>query len=121
VKRLRFQLYYSVLGLDPNKGLDIVMDEKMKTFSVQTDNDCKKNKFEESLLPVQLFFQFFESLTDYKGMENGLHKFMMIEVGQKNDLTPEFYFFFDVNHQLVKVRLSHGKYGHYDFLALRPL
>ena len=28
VKRLRMQLYYSVLGLDPNKGLDIVMDEK---------------------------------------------------------------------------------------------
>jgi len=27
-KRLRMQLYYSVLGLDPNKGLDIVMDEK---------------------------------------------------------------------------------------------
>lgn len=46
------QLYYSVLGLDPNKGLDIVMDEKNKTFSVQTDNDCKKNNFDESLLPV---------------------------------------------------------------------
>lgn len=27
-KRLRMQLYYSILALDPNKGLDIVMDEK---------------------------------------------------------------------------------------------
>ena len=27
-KRLRMQLFYSILGLDPNKGLDIVMDER---------------------------------------------------------------------------------------------
>jgi hypothetical protein len=27
-KRLRMQLYYSILGLDANKGLDVVMDEK---------------------------------------------------------------------------------------------
>lgn len=25
---LRMQLFYSILGLEPNKGLDIVMDEK---------------------------------------------------------------------------------------------
>lgn len=27
-KRIRLQLFYSILGLEANKGLDIVMDEK---------------------------------------------------------------------------------------------
>ena len=62
------QLYYSVLGLEPTKGLDIVFDEQKGMVAVQTDNDCKKTTFTDSLMPVNLFFDMFQSLTDYKGI-----------------------------------------------------
>lgn len=115
------QLFYSILGLDPNKGLDIVMDERQQIFSVQTDNDCKKNNFEESLLPVQLFFKMFDSLTNYRGMEEGLHKYQMIQLDKDNKVTPQFFFYFDTDLKLVKTRLSHHEVGHYDFSAVRPI
>ena len=51
-QRLRMQLFYSILGLEPNKGADIIMDEKNQNINLQSDNDCKKTSFHESLLPV---------------------------------------------------------------------
>jgi len=75
-KKLRMQIYYSILGLDKTKGFDIVLDEADKMVAVQTDSDCKKTQFTDSLLPVQLFFQMFESLTEYLGTDDqGLHIF----------------------------------------------
>ena len=54
--RLRMQMFYSVLGLDPNRGLDIIMDEKNERIALQSESDCKKTSFHESLLPIKLFF-----------------------------------------------------------------
>ena len=88
---------------------------------MQTDNDCKKNNFEESLLPVQLFFKMFDSLTNYKGMEDGLHKYQMIQLDKDNKVTPQFFFYFDTDLKLVKTRLLHHEVGHYDFAAVRPI
>ena len=64
------QMFYSVLGLDPNRGMDIIMDEKNQNIALQSDNDCKKTGFHDSLLPIHLFFTMFDTLTDYKGVEN---------------------------------------------------
>jgi hypothetical protein len=50
-KKLRIQLFYSVLGLEPNKGVDVVMDEINQKIVLQSENDCKKTSFHESLLP----------------------------------------------------------------------
>jgi len=64
-QKLRIQLFYSILGLDRTKGFDLVLDETNKTVAVQSDEDCKKTTFHDSLLPVNLFFQMFNQLTDY--------------------------------------------------------
>ena len=74
-KKLRLQLLYSIMGLEATKGLDLILDEKNKKVAVQSEEDCKQTSFHESLLPIQMFFSMFDTLTDYKGVENGLHKF----------------------------------------------
>lgn len=55
------------MGLEPTKGLDLVIDEENELIAIQTDNDCRKTPFKNSLLPVNLFFSMFSSLTDYEG------------------------------------------------------
>jgi len=53
------------MGLDDSKGFDLVLDEKNQTVAVQTDNECKKTDFMQSLIPLNLFFEWFNQLTDY--------------------------------------------------------
>lgn len=67
-QKLRLQLFYSVMGLDDSKGFDLVLDEKNQTVAVQSDNECKKTDFMQSLVPLNLFFEWFNQLTDYKGI-----------------------------------------------------
>jgi len=45
-KRMRIQMYYSVMGLEPSKGFDLIMDEKNKTVAVQSESECKKTDFD---------------------------------------------------------------------------
>ena len=69
--KLRMQFYYSILGLEPTKGFDLVLDESKKMVAVQSDVDCKRTHFGNSLLPVSLFFSMFDALTQYRGIEDG--------------------------------------------------
>lgn len=66
-RRLRTQLFYSIMGLDSTKVFDLVIDEKNEIVAVQTDHDCTKTKFKNRLFSVNLFFSMFNSLTDYEG------------------------------------------------------
>ena len=68
---MRMQFHYSILGLEPTKGFDVTLDEKDEIVAVQSDQDCKKNRFGHSLFPVQLFFTMFDALTLYRGIEDG--------------------------------------------------
>ena len=100
-------MFYSVLGLAPSKGLDIVLDEEDKMVSVQTDDDCKKTFFSDSLMPIQLFFQMFETLTEYHGIDKeNLHIFKVKQFDITNELSPKFYFLFDKDMKLVKTRVE---------------
>jgi len=71
MERLRIQFLYSFVGLDPTKGFDIVMDQKKKVVAVQSDNDCKFTQFDKSIISVSLFFKMFNTLTEYRGLDNG--------------------------------------------------
>ncbi len=64
------------MGLDNSKGFDLVLDEQNQTVAVQSDQECKKTDFMQSLLPINLFFGMFNQLTDYLGVnDEGLHTF----------------------------------------------
>lgn len=64
------------MGLDSSKGFDLVLDEYNQTVAVQTEEECKKTDFMQSLLPINLFFGMFNQLTDYIGVDDeGLHIF----------------------------------------------
>ena len=116
------QVYYSFLGLDPTKGLDIVLDEEEKTVAVQSEDDCKKTHFTDSLLPIQLFFQMFETLTEYHGIdEQDLHIFKVRQLDITNELSPKFYFLFDKDMKLVKTRLEQAHVGSFDFDAVQQM
>ena len=39
---MRLQTYYSILGLEPTKAVDLVLDEKINQVAIQSDVDCKK-------------------------------------------------------------------------------
>jgi len=47
------------MGLDASKGFDLVLDETNSTVAVQSDDECKKTDFSDSLLPINLFFTMF--------------------------------------------------------------
>lgn len=82
--------------MDNSKGFDLTLDEENKTVVVQSDEDCKKTTFHDSLLPVNLFFKMFNQLTDYKGInEDGLHVFKFKQFDESNEDALKFYFFFD--------------------------
>ena len=107
------------MGLDPTKGLDIVMDEVNEMIAVQSDNDCKKTRFKNSLFPVQILFSMFNTLTDYEGHDhNGLKKFKLKKFDEN---APSFYFLFDENNTFTRSRIHHEGVGSYDFEALLPL
>ena len=114
------QMFYSVLGLDPNRGMDIIMDEKNQNIALQSDNDCKKTGFHDSLLPIHLFFTMFDTLTDYKGVENGLHRFQLLQMTEKPD-SPKFSFLFDSDNNLRHTRVEHPSFGLYDFDVIKTI
>ena len=58
-ERIRIQLFFAFIGLVPTKGLDIVLDQKQKVVTIQSELDCKYTTFQKSLLPVSLFFTMF--------------------------------------------------------------
>ena len=98
-------MYYSIMGLEPTKGMDIVLDEKNKYVAIQTNNDCAKTKFENSLFSVNLFFTMFNTLTDYEGVgDDGLKAFKVKELTENPD-APKFYFMFDENDVFSKSRI----------------
>lgn len=57
-------------------------------------------------MPVSLFFSMFDALTEYRGLENGLHKFKVRQFDEKNSLSPRFYFLFDENLVFKKARIE---------------
>lgn len=61
-------MYYSVMGLDASKGFDLILDESSRTAAVQSETECKKTDFDQSLLPVNMFFALFSTITDYMGL-----------------------------------------------------
>ena len=62
----------------------------------------------------------FDTLTDYKGMENGLHRFELIKLNEKEG-SPKFSFLFDNDNLLKHARVEHPSFGQYDFDALKPI
>jgi len=120
-KKIRMQLFYSVLGLEPTKGLDIVLDEGNGLIAIQSENDCKKTNFTDSLLPVNLFFSMFDQLTEYEGLDqDGLKQFKLMQFSEHED-SPKFYFLFDDNNTFTRSRLSQKSVGQYDFEATLPM
>ncbi|TNV82943.1 hypothetical protein FGO68_gene13778 [Halteria grandinella] len=69
--RVRLQTYYSILGLEASKGLDITIDERNKVIALRTDTDCKYTRFNQSLSAITLFFKLWNAFTVYKGIEDG--------------------------------------------------
>jgi len=91
---LRVQIFYSILGLEPSKALDVIIDENQKRVALRTDVDCKQTNFKHSLTAVSMFFGLWNAFTDYEGQENNLSKFKVSHLGN-HDVSPKFYFFFD--------------------------
>lgn len=119
-KKIRTQIFYSLMGLEPTKVLDIVLDEKNEFIAVQTDNDCRKTHFKNSLFSVNIFFSMFNTLTDYEGEDaDGLKKFKVKQFDPST--ATKFYFLFDKNGVFSKSRISYDGVGQYDFDALLPL
>lgn len=120
-KKIRTQLYYSVMGLEATKGMDMVIDEKNEIVAIQTLNDCVKTKFKNSLLPVNIFFSMFNTFTDYEGTdEHGLKAFKVKQFTE-NPKSPKFYFLFDENNVFSKSRIVQPDVGSYDFESIIPL
>lgn len=78
-QKMRIQMFYSILGLDQTKAFDIIIDEKLvilnysyvqKTIGIRQEADCKKTVFNKSIMAISYFFYLFDSLTDYKGVED---------------------------------------------------
>jgi len=104
-KKIRSQLFYSILGLEPTKGLDFVLDELNGVIAIQTDKDCRKTQFANSLLAVNLFFSMFDSLTDYEGKDSdGLFQFKVKQFDERPD-SPKFYFLFDEKKEFTRTRV----------------
>ena len=105
-KKLRTQVYYSILGLEPTKALDLVLDEANEVVVIQTDKDCRKTKMMDSLKIVDLFFSMFDMLTDFEGLDqDGLKQFKLKQFEDIED-SPKFYFLFDDNDTFVRTRIK---------------
>lgn len=119
--KIRSQIFYSILGLEPTKVLDLVLDEKQGIVAVQTDNDCRKTNFSNSLLPVHLFFTLFNTLTDYEGLDHdGLQQYKLKQF-DSSSTAPKFYFLFDENNTFTRSRIQQDGVGQYDFDAVLRL
>lgn len=108
--------------MTPTKILDLVLDETANLVAIQTDEgDCRKTNFSNSLLPVNIFFSMFDTLTDYEGLDqDGLYAFKMKQFND-NPQSPKFYFLFDQNRTFTRSRLWQKDVGQYDFDAILPL
>jgi hypothetical protein len=104
-KKLRIQIFYSILGLEPSKAIDIIIDENEKQIALKTDVDCKKTEFKQSLSAISLFFSLWNAFTDYEGTDNGLHKFKVSHLGN-HESSPKFFFLFNEKKELQKVKLE---------------
>ena len=62
----------------------------------------------------------FDTLTDYKGVENGLHKFQLLQMKENPD-SPKFFFLFDKENNLRHTRVEHNSFGHYDFDVIKTI
>lgn len=94
-----------------------MLDEGNEVIAVQTDKDCRKTKFSNSLLPVNLFFTMFNTLTDYEGLDqDGLKQFKVKQFSESED-TPKFYFLFDNENTFTRTRITQKDVGQYDFDA----
>lgn len=62
----------------------------------------------------------FNTLTEYRGLENGLHKFKVRQFDETNELSPRLYFLFDKNNTFQKCRIEQIDVGSYEFIALIP-
>ena len=120
-KKIRTQIFYSILGLNPTKVLDLVMDEKNGIVAIQTDQDCRKTKFTNSLVPVQIFFSMFNTLTEYEGLDQDGLKQFKVKQFDESESAPKFYFLFDENNVFTRSRLVQQEYGQFDFDAILPL
>ena len=96
-------------------------------ITVQSDDDCKQTSFIQSLMPVSLFFQMFNALTNYHGVEidssnqEVLHKFKVRQFDESNTLSPRFFFYFDEELVFKKARFEQVDVGHYDFVSTVPM
>lgn len=64
----------------------------------------------------------FNSLTEYLGKrDDGLHYLKVRKFDVTNEESPDFYFIFDDNHELVGSRLEQALIGHYVFDIVLPL
>ena len=114
-------MYYSVMGLEATKGIDVVLDEKNEYIAIQTDNDCTKAKLKNSLFSVNIFFTMFNTLTDYMGRDSdGLHQFKVKQFTE-DDRSVKFIFLFDDKNTFTKARVVQADVGQYDFESIIPL
>ena len=92
--------------MEQTKVLDLVLDEENEMIAIQTDHDCRKTKYTNSLFSVNIFFQMFNMFTDYEGRdESGLKQFKVRQFDESEQAT-KFYFLFDDNNVLTKSRLQ---------------
>jgi len=109
------------MGLDSSKGFDLVLDEKNQTVAVQSDKECKKTDFMQSLLPINLFFNMFNQLTDYYGLnEDGLHTFGIKSFNENID-SIKFYFYFNQDLEYVRSSLAQSSIGKLSVDVTQPL
>jgi len=118
---VRLQLFYSVMGLDASKGFDLVLDEHNQTVAVQSEDECKKTDFSQSLLPINLFFGMFNQLTDYLGAnDEGLHMFQIKQFNENID-SIKFFFYFDKDLKYVKSSVAQASLGEVSVDVVQPL
>lgn len=78
--RIRLQFFYSFMGLEPTKGLDMVLELLQDLIAVQTDGECKYTTIiNRPVIPVNDYIQLFNFFTDYLGTQveglEGYHVF----------------------------------------------
>jgi len=56
-------------------------------IALRTDVDCKYTRFNQSLSAISLFFKLWHAFTDYKGVEEGLHKFQVSSMEKNKERT----------------------------------
>ena len=62
----------------------------------------------------------FNQLTEYRGLDETLHKYKVKQFDETNELSPKLFFLFDDNKQFKRARIEQINIGSYDFHALIP-